>query len=331
MWQVKKSQFVGCLIGQCLGDALGFVKEGASAIVCRRYVEDVLKLKKIDELTWGQYSDDSQLARELLLSYVSKGMFDQKDFARRVMVLFDRGRVVGGGFASARAAHRLVEGIQLDEAGEPPPYAGNGTAMRAAPIGLIHYDTPDKLVEASHDQSRITHKDKRCSAGAIAIAGAVAQALHGDPINVEEFCVTLSNWTDRYDPVLGNALASGMCGWIKLHPIDALTKISIVGLQGEFFNQSWEGISPFVTTSVLWSLYSFLRTPEDYWESICTAISPGGDVDTTAAMTGAISGARVGIGGIPYNWARRVTDCGEWEYDDLVRLAEQCYETRLKQ
>jgi len=331
MWQVKKSQFVGCLIGQCLGDALGFVKEGASAIACSRYVEDVLRPKKVDELTWGQYSDDSQLARELLLSYVSKGRFDHKDFARRIMVLFDRGRVVGGGFASARAAHRLVEGVQLDEAGEPPPYAGNGTAMRAAPIGLIYYDTPERLVEASHDQSRITHQDKRCSAGAIAIAGAVAQALYRDPIDVEEFCVTLSNWTRGYDPVLADALASNMCGWIKLQPIDALTKISVVGLRGEFFNQRWEGISPFVTTSVLWSLYSFLRTREDYWESICTAITSGGDVDTTAAMTGAISGARVGIDDIPNNWARRVTDRGEWEYDDLVRLAEQCYETRSKQ
>jgi len=313
-----------------LGDALGFVKEAASTAVCGTYVEDVLRPKKIDALEWGQYSDDSQLARELLLSYVSKGMFDQKDYARRIMVIFDKGRVVGGGFASARAARRLAEGTRLDEVGEPAPYAGNGTAMRAAPIGLIYYDTPAKLVEASRDQSWITHKDKRCTAGAIAIAGAVAQALGNDPIDAKEFCLKLSNWTREYDPVLGHALANDLCGWIKLRPLDALTKISAVGLQGEFFNQRWEGISPFVTTSVLWSLYSFLRTPEDYWESICAAITPGGDVDTTAAMTGAISGARVGMEGIPHDWARRVTDRGEWEYDELVRLAEQCYETRFK-
>jgi ADP-ribosylglycohydrolase len=331
MCPVTKSQFVGSLIGQCLGDALGFVNEGASTIVCERYVEDVLRPKEIDEIKWGQYSDDSQLARELLLSYVSKGRFDDKDYARRIMLIFHCGRVVGGGFATSRAAHRLVEGIPLDEAGEPPPYAGNGTAMRAAPIGLIFYDSPDKLVEASDEQSRITHKDKRCSAGAIAIAGAVAQALRSDPIDVEEFCMKLSNWTRGYDPILENALANDMCGWIKLQPLDALTKISIVGLRNDFSNQRWEGISPFVTTSVLWSLYSFLRTPEDYWESICTAISSGGDVDTTAAMTGAISGTRVGIEGIPNDWARRVTDCGEWEYDDLVKLAIACYETRLKQ
>jgi len=330
MYPDTKSQFVGSLIGQCLGDALGFVNEGASTIVCERYVEDVLRPKKIDEITWGQYSDDSQLARELLLSYVSKGMFDHKDYARRIMLIFHRGRVVGGGFATSRAANRLVEGAPLDEAGEPPPYAGNGTAMRAAPIGLIFYDSPDKLIAMSHEQSRITHKDKRCSAGAIVIAGAVAQALRSEPIDVEEFCMKLSKWTRGYDPILENALANDMCGWIKLQPVAALPKISIVG-QNDFSNQTWDGISPFVTTSVLWSIYSFLRTPEDYWESVCTAITSGGDVDTTAAMTGAISGTRVGIEGIPNDWARRVTDCGEWEYDDLVKLAIACYETRLKQ
>jgi ADP-ribosylglycohydrolase len=88
------------------------------------------------------------------------------------------------------------------------------------------------------------------------------------------------------------------------------------------------GRSPFVTTSVLWSLYSFLRSPKDYWETICTAIAVGGDVDTTAAMAGAISGAYLGLDAIPRRWTPRVTDRGTWGYDELVELAHCCY--RLK-
>jgi ADP-ribosylglycohydrolase len=329
MRQVRKNQFVGCLLGQCLGDALGFVREGSSTEVCKSYVEDVLRPRRIAGVKWGQYSDDSQLARELILSYTSKGTFDQKDFATRIMTIFSENRVVGAGVATPHAAVRLCKGVPLDEAGEPAPYAGNGTAMRAAPIGLIFYDRPDKLVEASHDQSRITHKDKRCSAGAIAIAGAVAQALYSDSIDAKEFCLQLSNWTGKYDPVLSNALANEIVGWTMLEPMEALVKISPVGRNSA--SQGRREISPFVTPSVLWSLYSFLRTPESYWESICTAITPGGDVDTTAAMTGAISGARVGIEGIPNDWVRRVTDRGEWGYDDLVKLATKCYEIRSKQ
>jgi len=71
-----------------------------------------------------------------------------------------------------------------------------------------------------------------------------------------------------------------------------------------------------------------LRTPEDYWETICTAIAGGGDVDTTAAMAGALAGAHVGLAGIPADHARRVNDRGAWTSDDLVRLAGEAFELK---
>ncbi|HXX73390.1 MAG TPA: ADP-ribosylglycohydrolase family protein [Candidatus Acidoferrales bacterium] len=317
-------------MGQCLGDALGFVMEGRPPFLCRKYVEDVLKTRRIDAVEWGQYSDDSQLARELIISYVRKSAFDQKDFANRIMLLFQEGRVVGGGLATRRAAERLARGVPSEEAGEPSPYAGNGAAMRAGPIGLIFYDRPEKLVQASQDQSQITHKDRRCWAGAVAVAAAVAEALDTNPIQVKAFCGRLADWVHIFDPILATALQNQMSDWLKLEPRHAREEISGVGVSRDFAGPRWEGIPPFVTPSVLWSLYSFLRTPKDYWESICTAITGGGDVDTTAAMTGAISGARVGIEGLPNDWARRVTDRGKCGYEDLIKLATECYETRSK-
>ena len=90
----------------------------------------------------------------------------------------------------------------------------------------------------------------------------------------------------------------------------------------------WLGISPFVVGSVLWSLYAFLRHPDDYMAAVCTAIAVGGDVDTTAAMTGAIAGARVGLHGIPAELARLLTDQGDWTYVELCELAQDA--RRLK-
>jgi hypothetical protein len=104
-----------------------------------------------------------------------------------------------------------------------------------------------------------------------------------------------------------------------------VTFIAKVG-QEDGFVDHWEGITPFVMGSVLWSLYAFLRTPGDYWETICTAIWPGGDVDTTAAMAGAISGAHLGLQALPAELSRRVTDQGTWGYDELVGLADRCFE-----
>lgn len=74
--------------------------------------------------------------------------------------------------------------------------------------------------------------------------------------------------------------------------------------------------------SVLWSLYAFACTPDDYWTTICTAIAVGGDVDTTAAMAGAISGARLGVGAIPEQAVQRVHDQGGWRAAQLIALAD---------
>jgi ADP-ribosylglycohydrolase len=79
----------------------------------------------------------------------------------------------------------------------------------------------------------------------------------------------------------------------------------------------------------LWSLYAFLRSPEDYWETVCTAIAVGGDVDTTAAMAGAISGAYLGLEAIPAHLVRRLTDRGTWGFDELVELARATYALKM--
>lgn len=79
---------------------------------------------------------------------------------------------------------------------------------------------------------------------------------------------------------------------------------------------------------MLWSLYCFLRTPEDYLETIYTAIAAGGDADTTAAMAGAISGAHLGLAALPARWTPHLTDRGEWSRDELVAVTDRCYERK---
>jgi ADP-ribosylglycohydrolase len=326
-----KEQYSGSLIGQCLGDALGFVVEGESPEVCREYVEGTLKAGCAGErnrgpFPFGQYSDDSQLARELLQSYAARGRFDPRDYARRIAMIFHEGRIVGRGRATEQAAWRLAAGVPWEEAGTPSPSAGNGSAMRAGPIGLLFFDDPGEMVRAAHDQGRITHRDPRCSAGAIAIAGAVALAAQDEKIEAGPFLSQLADWTEPFEGSVATGLRQ-LAGWTHLPPDEVAGHVSGIG-QNPDYPEGWQGVSPFVTTSVLWSLYSFLRSPEDYWETVCTAIAVGGEVDTTAAMAGAISGAHLGLDQIPRQLARRVTDQGTWGFDELVELAHLCH--RLK-
>src|SRR6266536_1238268 len=167
-------RLAGSLLGQALGDALGFVVEGAPPEQAVAYVGCWLRAGRAverghDPFPFGQYSDDTQLARELLLVFRQAGRFDPALFAARIAELFRHGADVGAGPGTRAAAHRLLRGIPWSEAATPPPYAGNGAVMRAGPIGLLARDTAE-LVELAVAQSRVTHADPLCAAGAIAVA-----------------------------------------------------------------------------------------------------------------------------------------------------------------
>jgi ADP-ribosylglycohydrolase len=328
----RKEQFSGCLIGQCLGDALGCPVEGFPPKMCRYYADWFLAPGHAayfgrGRFPFGQYTDDSQLARELLQSYVARRTFEPADYAERIAAIFRERRIVGQGRATAEAAARMNRGAPWDKAGTPAPSAGNGSAMRAGPIGLLFHDDAASLIRAAHDQGRITHLDPRCSAGAVAIAGAVALALRGGPIRPEPFLLQLAAWAEEIEGSVASYLRR-LTEWVALPPADAATFIAVAG-QDPSQPDGWAGISPFVTSSVLWSLYSFLRTPEDYWETIRTAIAVGGDVDTTAAMAGAVSGAYLGLDAVPSDLASHLTDQGTWRFVELVALAHQAYALRF--
>lgn len=326
------SQYIGSLMGQALGDALGFVVEGYPPSVCYDYVA-TLRDGKAGEVgrgnfPFGQYTDDTQLARELLHSMTLRHKFDPEDYARRIANLFTSNRIVGKGRATEEAAERLIKGVSWQQSGTLAPSAGNGSAMRAGVVGLMYYDKPQELVMVAQDQGRITHQDPRCSAGAVAIAGAVALALQQggearSPVPVEAFCRQLAEWVAPLHEGFAESLHR-LPAWVQLTPEEAAEPISREGLEPGYMD-FWQGISPFVVGSVLWSLYSYLRSPDDYFQTICTAIQPGGDVDTTAAMAGAISGARVGVEGLPQALIRKVNDQGTWDYDSLKAIAWQAH------
>ena len=333
----SRERLAGSLIGQCLGDALGFVVEGYSREVCQEYVEEILLTDKAGTIgrsphAFGQYTDDSQLTRELMQSYIACRGFEPGDYSRRIAALFNEQRVVGRGRATTEAAARLSQGVHWSRSGVPAPYAGNGAAMRAAPIGWMFSRSDTDLVRAARDQALITHTDSRAVAGSVSIAGAVALALRAMPgtLKPDRFIERLARWVRPIDA--GFAAEIERLEALRLRdPDDAVWLISRAGLRpGDAESAGrWpaaEGtISPFVVPSVLWSLYSFLRSPDDYMTAIRTAISGGGDADTTAAMTGAISGAYLGIEAIPGPLAQRLEDCGTWDYQALLGLSDSFY------
>ena len=210
---------------------------------------------------------------------------------------------------------------------------GRGERLEAVtnllPLHFVVVRPPQGLSTADVYAHCRVARDPRSSAGAAVIAGAVALALQDRLEGTDAVVAQLVEWSAPLDRSFAKELGR-LPGWLDLVPEAAGPEIARAGLQLGFSDR-WQGISPFVTSSVLWSLYSVLRSPDDYWETICTAIAVGGDVDTTAAMAGAISGAALGLRAIPHDLAARLTDQETWGYNELVRLAERCHEIKAGQ
>ena len=66
------------------------------------------------------------------------------------------------------------------------------------------------------------------------------------------------------------------------------------------------GTSGWVVHTVAAAAYCFLASPRDFERSVIAAVMGGDDADTTAAVTGAISGAFNGEEAIPARWREQV-------------------------
>lgn len=326
-------QFRGCLLGLALGDALGAAVEAfppaEAAAWAAGLVEGAVPGTGPGGWHFGQVTDDTQLTRELLQSIADESTFAPEAFAARLVALVHSGRLVGGGPATVGAAKQLANGVPWHESGMPSPYAGNGAAMRAGPLGLLFRDDPRRLTRVAVDQARLTHHDSRAIAGAAAIAWAVAIASRSEPIVPRSFLEEIAVEIEPIDAGFARALDQ-LAGWVPLPAADAAEYLAASGLEPET-RAGWQGVSSYVVSSVCWSLYAFLHHPESWWDGVRTAIAVGGDTDTLAAMTGGVAGARLGATALPGLHLARVIDGGEPLHDPLMALASRLATLTLRE
>jgi ADP-ribosylglycohydrolase len=317
------AQHAGCLLGLALGDALGFVVEAEPPDVAAAYVAELRAgkggFRSHPRFPFGQYSDDTQLARELLLSIRDAGAFDARAFACRIAALFSSGTDVGAGPGSRGAGLRLAAGVPWNQAGAPAPYAGNGSAMRAAPIGLLFAHDPAMLVRVAVQQSLVTHQDPRCAAGAVAVAGAAAMAARGGAIDPVQWTSELGALVRPIDAGMAEAIGL-VAGWVARPAQQAAAALEAAGLDPGSTGRR-QGISAHVVPSVAWALYAFLHAPDAYLEAVCAAIEVGGDTDTIGAMAGSLAGARLGRAALPERLTSVLNDRGRWGSEELARLS----------
>lgn len=374
----------GSLLGMALGDALGFLVEGFSREKTHEYVKNVIRTGTVSEYglhvqfghsgqsryckisstskqeiayKFGQYTDDTQCCRELLMSIVEgNGKFDEKLYAKRLVSLFGNAgllrsdtqfescttSIVGYGTTTRDSVQRLADGIPWNLAGSYSTQ-GNGGCMRVAPLGVLYYTNPDYLIKVASEQCLGTHGSSRSKASAVMIAVAtriacqyklVAYAQHDLTRYNYAFCKRIEEAVYRYDKEVALAVMN-IPDWLSErrqnawefgdvyannYLVERITELAQT--LGDKFWHDGKAISSYAIQTSLFAVCCFLSHPTSYMDAVCMAISAGGDTDTTAAITGAISGAYLGADALPMDLLQHVNDNGTWVFSDLDNL---CY------
>ncbi len=218
----------------------------------------------------------------------------------------------GIGFATLRSTLRLWWGIAPARSGVPS--AGNGPAMRVAPIGAVFAHSPEKLSSYVIASTRITHTDPRAAVGAMAVARLVAWSIGS--------CLAARPDLSAFVEEL-RACGPDDAEWrgIVRQLAEAAERnasveefAALLGLEA--------GVSGYVYHTVPVAAYACVRHFGDFERSLVSVLECGGDTDTTGAIAGALAGSVAGDRGIPEAWIRGIVD---WPRGTslLYRLADR--------
>ena len=290
------NRVAGSLLGLALGDAFGAPHEGG---ILERALWGLLG-KRNGKRRW---TDDTQMSIDMAESLVACGGVDQEDLARRFAASYRWSRGYGPG--AAKVLKRIRRGQPWEVASRsvyPEGSFGNGGAMRAPMVGLFFAGgSDDEIADAARRTAEVTHAHPLGRDGAVLIALAASLAyagrmpqetmarLCGYPLATQyrSRLQVAAEWLDDATPRPARAVARELGNGIAA--VESCVTAVYVGL-------------------------AFRSRP--FMELLDYAIELRGDVDTIAAMAGAIWGASCGIAGLPEGLLRQLG-----QRERLARLA----------
>jgi ADP-ribosyl-[dinitrogen reductase] hydrolase len=281
---MKEERYTGCLLGLGVGDALGAPLEFMSAeqiLIKHGVVREMIGGGWLN-VRPGETTDDTAMALTLAESLIEKKTFDRDDAAARYVAWLRSGpRDVGNTIRASLT--RIGEGMEPEEASAEAHFevggktAGNGAAMRAAPLALAFPDSEEKLLAHARADAAVTHHDPLAGQGSAALVLMIAAALGPGkdktavPGKAREVLSALGEARAVPDPSGKEAKDLRPTGFV----LDTLECAAWAFLSGKGFE-----------------------------DCLVRAVNLGGDTDTIGAITGALCGAWYGAPKIPDRWLR---------------------------
>ena len=295
------SKILGCLFGVAIGDALGAPVEFLSlSEIKEKFSKDGIT----DFYPWGgfkpgSYTDDTQMSittatgciqaskllREKGINYLLQSVYRQ--YLGWLHAMDDPFQVRGPGNTCLNALRSRKMGSIKNRINNSK---GCGGVMRVAPVGLGFY--PETSFQIGAECAAITHGHPSGYLSAGVLSAIISYLIAGKGLveAVELSKVFLKRY-EGYQETL-NKIEQAIQLQDSDLPVDEA--ISQIG-------QGWVG-----EEALGIAIYCALRFPENWGEGVLAAANHSGDSDSTASITGGISGALMGIEAIPAHWVENV-------------------------
>lgn len=255
------------LLGGAVGDALGATVEFMQpAQIRERFgVHREIVGGGWLKLSPGRVTDDTEMTLCVARGIARGGTWDLGEIAD-CFARWLSGKPIDVGATCRRGIERYIEHGRL----ESPPNemaAGNGAAMRVAPVALYTLGDEELLSRLAVEQARITHHHPLSDAACVSVGKMIQRGLLGSP------------------PRDLRAEAEELAG---RHP--------------EFRFEGYVGESSGYVPDTLRTVLDAFFSTGSFEECLVRTVNRGGDADTTGAIAGAIAGARYGLAAIPQRW-----------------------------
>lgn len=259
---------LGCIVGGAIGDAAGAAFEGQGNTPFENW-------RNAD---W-YLTDDTQLTLATCEAIVEAGRPDPEAVAATFLRWFKARRLSCLGASTWKALRDLEAGAHWALSGRKGERAaGNGAAMRIAPLAFCLDQNEDESHQTIRDICRITHHNDESWVGALALI----QAIRGSPhleISLEKIALSLPQTSVR----------------------DRLLDYAKLPAETDLLQAAQRfGASGYVVDSVPLALFGASKCSRIGFERmIGEIIAAGGDTDTNASIAGQVAGSRARIENLP--------------------------------
>ncbi len=262
-----RAVFLGLALGDALGATTEFMTPGEIQAKYRVH-------KKMRGGGWlgvkpGQVTDDTEMALAIARALLAENCWDLKGIAEQFL-LWMRSKPIDIGSTVRKGIRNYMRDGSL-EVPHNDWDAGNGAAMRMAPVILFSLGDDRLLRRCTLEQAHLTHNHPLSDAACVTLGRMVQAAMLG---------------ADRF----------------QLH---AMVRELIAAYPNFRFN-NYKGHASGYVVETMQTVFHYFFCTASFEECLVAVVNQGGDADTTGAIAGMLAGAFYGIDEAPKQWLRKL-------------------------